>query len=162
MSKFTVFIQVHGRPGLIEAEVSEAATLHDIHDLLRASGVPTDAIYLFIDEAEEPHKADAHGRIAGLKHGCRIHATHCRRINVTVNFAGRSVEREFAPGVRVHVVKKWAVHEFGMAPQDAAEHVLQICGSTTRPTSDTPLNELVAGASCALSFDLVPETRVEG
>jgi hypothetical protein len=49
-----------------------------------------------------------------------------------------------------------------MDPKDAAEHVLQLCNSTDRPPSDTPLHQLVHGPHCALCFDLVPEKRVEG
>jgi hypothetical protein len=54
------------------------------------------------------------------------------------------------------------VHKFGLNPKDAAEHVLQLCGSTKRPVTDTPLNELLAKHECALCFDLIPEKRVEG
>jgi hypothetical protein len=49
-----------------------------------------------------------------------------------------------------------------LSPKDAAEHVLQLCNSTERPPSDTPLHQLVQGHACELCFDLVPEKRVEG
>ena len=49
-----IFIQVHGRPGILEAELSEAATLGELHDALAAVGVPVDAeTFIFIDEAED-------------------------------------------------------------------------------------------------------------
>jgi hypothetical protein len=61
----------------------------------------------------------------------------------------------------VRAVKVWSVKQFGLDHKDAAEHVLQRCGSTDRPPSDTPLHTLLEG-DCALCFDLVPEKRVEG
>jgi hypothetical protein len=62
----------------------------------------------------------------------------------------------------VHRVKQWAVHEFGLSKVDATEHVLQLCGSTTRPDEDTHLGALVQYPECRLCFDLVPKQRVEG
>ena len=59
-------------------------------------------------------------------------------------------------------MKEWAARTFKMDPKDAAEHVLQICKSTERPASNTPLQQLVQGHTCAVCFDLVPEKRVEG
>jgi hypothetical protein len=72
------------------------------------------------------------------------------------------VEHDFVPGACVRAVKEFAVHKFGLIPKDAAEHVLQICGSTNCPATDTPLNEFLSKHECALCFDLVPEKRVEG
>jgi hypothetical protein len=79
-----------------------------------------------------------------------------------VNFLNKSSEETFPPGTRVRRVKDWAARKFRMDPKDAAEHVLQLCKSTERPPSDTPLQQLVTGHACAVCFDLVPEKRVEG
>lgn len=163
MSKLVVFIQVQGRPGILERELSEGATLGELHDDLASLGIEVGRdTFVFIDEAEEHQRAERQHPISGLKHGARIHVCRCRRIKTTVHFLERTAEHEFAPGRRVRAVKEWAVHTFKLNPKDAAEHVLQICNSTKRPASDTPLNELVEGQGCALCFDLVPEKRVEG
>ncbi len=163
MSKTIAFIQVHGQPGILEAEVPESATVGDIQDALQALGITVDAeTYVFVDDAEEHVPRDRHERVRGIKHGCRLHISRCRRIKTTVNFMHKTAERDFPPGKRVKAVKEWAVREFEMDPKDAAEHVLQICGSTERPPSDTPLIQLVRGHHCAVCFDLVPEKRVEG
>jgi hypothetical protein len=163
MSKLIVFVHVYGRPGLLEVEVSNAATLGEIHEVLRVAGVQIDAdMLVFVEDAEHHHTGDPHQPIGGIKRGCHIHVTRCRRIKTTVNFMHHSSEHEFPTGVRIRAVKEWAVHKFHMAPQDAAEHVLQLCGSTERPASDTGLQQLVRGHHCALCFDLVPEKRVEG
>lgn len=163
MSKTIVFIQTHSRPGILEAELSQAATLGELHDTLAASGITVDAeTFIFIDEAEEHTQGQRHEPVRGLKHGCRIHVSRCKRIKVTVNFLDKTEAHEFPPGARVRAVKEWAVRKFHMAPKDAAEHVLQLCNATERPPSDTPLHQLVLGHGCAVCFDLVPEKRVEG
>ncbi|HEY8949464.1 MAG TPA: hypothetical protein VIM56_11315 [Rhizomicrobium sp.] len=163
MNKVTVFIQTHGRPDIVEAELAVAATLGELHDLLATSGIAVDAeTVIFIDEAEEHLSGERHHPVHGLKHGSRIHVGRCKRIAVTVHFLHKTAEHHFPPGARVRAVKAWAVHKFEMDPKDAAEHVLQLCKSTDRPSSDTPLHQLVHGHDCALCFDLVPEKRVEG
>ena len=163
MPSVIAFIQAHDRAELLEAEISDAATLGEIQEGLRASGVETDAeTFIFIDDSETHEEGDHHRHVAGLKRGCHIHVTRCRRIKTTVHFAHHSEEHEFPPGAHVRKVKERAVHQFQMDPKDAAEHVLQICKSTERPPSDTPLHQLVHGHGCALCFDLVPEKRVEG
>lgn len=163
MPKPIIFIQVQGRPGIIEAELSEALILGELHDILKEAGIPLDAeTFIFIDEAEEPQHHERHHRIEGVKHGSRVHVSRCRRIRTTVHFLEKTAEREFSPGARVRAVKEWAVDTFKLSPKDAAEHVLQLCNSTKRPPSDTPLHELTQGHACAVCFDLVPEKRVEG
>ena len=163
MSKTLMFIQAHGRPGILEAELSEAARLGELHDALTAAGLTVDAeTFIFIDEAEEHLHGQRHDPVPGLKHGARVHLTRCRRIKTTVHFLDKTAEHAFAPGARVRAVKEWAAHTFKLSPKDAAEHVLQLCHSTERPSSDTPLHQLVQGHACDLCFDLVPEKRVEG
>jgi hypothetical protein len=163
MEKYIVFIQVHGQPGILEAEVSDAATLAEIHAALAALGIKIDAeTLIFIDEAEQHEQGEPHQRVGRLKPGCRIHVSGCKHIKTTVHFAHHTAGRDFAPGTRVRKVKEWAVREFRMDPKDAAEHVLQLCNSTDRPSTDTPLHQLVQGHDCRLCFDLVPDKRVEG
>ena len=163
MSMITTFIQVHGRSGILEVELSDTTTLGELFDTLAAFDVNVDAeTFIFVDEAEEHEQGQSHDRIGGLKRGSRIHVSQCKRITTCVNFLDKTADKEFPPGTRIRAVKAWAVREFHMDPKDAAEHVLQICKSTERPSSDTPLLQLVHGHGCTLCFDLVPEKRVEG
>lgn len=163
MSKLTVFIHAHGRPGILEAELSEAATIGELYGVFAALGITIDAeTFVFIDEAEQHQHHEHHHPIGGLKHGSRIHVCRCKRIKTSVNFTDKTDTREFAPGTRVKSVKEWAVQVFKLSPKDAAEHVLQICNSSKRPSTDTRLNELVKPHECSLCFDLVPEKRIEG
>ena len=163
MTDILVFIQIQGRANVFEAEFPPSATLGHVHEKLASLGVTVDdETFVFIDEAEEHEHGEPHQPLHRLKHGSRVHVGRCRRIATTVNFLDKSEAREFAPGFRVRVVKEWAVRVFHMDPKDAADHVLQICNSTERPPSDTPLHQLVQGHHCSLCFDLVPEKRVEG
>ena len=163
MKQNIIFIQVHERPGVSEAQVVEAATLGDVRKVIEAAGVLLDAeLHIFLDEAEEPLHGDHGQLIHGLRHGSRVHVSPCKRIKTTAHYLERAAEHEFAPGARVRAVKAWAAHTFKLSPKDAAEHVLQICKSTQRPAADTPLHEIVSGHHCALCFDFVPEKRVEG
>jgi hypothetical protein len=163
MSEHLIFIQTHGSPKIVEAEISAAPTIGELHDALAQREIVIVAeAFIFIDEAEEPIHGQRHEPVHGLKHGGRVHVTRCRRIKTTVHFLDKTAEHEFPPGTRVRAVKAWAGHTFKLNPKDTAEHVLQLCNSTERPPSDTPLHQLVRGHGCELSFDLVPEKRVEG
>ncbi len=163
MSKTIVFIQVQGKPGITEAEITIPATVGGLHDIFKTHGIDfSKDTGAFVDEAEEPVPHDHKAPIEGLKHGSRVHVTRCRKIKVTVHYLDKTADRAFAPGTRVRTVKQWAVREFKINPTDAGEHVLQLCKSTTQPPTDTPLAELVHGHSCDVCFDLVPEKRIEG
>lgn len=163
MSNVLIFIQAHDRSDILEAEISAVATVGELHDALEVLGVTVDAeTFIFVDEAEEHEDKERHEPLRHVKHGSRVHVGRCRRIATTVNFLDKSEAREFPPGARVRAIKEWAVHTFDLNPKDAAEHVLQLCNSPDRPTTDTPLHQLVHGHHCALCFDLVPEKRVEG
>jgi hypothetical protein len=163
MSNVLIFIQAHDRPEILETEISAVATVGELHDALEVLGITVDAeTFIFVDEVEEHEHMERHEPLRNVKHGSRVHVGRCKRIATTVNFLDKSKVREFPPGARVRAVKEWAAHVFDMGPKDAAEHVLQLCNSTDRPPTDTPLHQLIHGHDCALCFDLVPEKRVEG
>lgn len=163
MTTTVVFIQVQGLPGIIEAKLGAAATIGEVLAAIAAAGVAIDnETFLFVDEAEDYLRGEHHEPAHGVKHGCRIHVSRCKRIRTTVHFLDKTESREFTPGRRVRAVKAHAVEVFHLAPKDAAEHVLQLCKSSKRPTSDTPLHALTDHHTCAVCFDLVPEKRVEG
>lgn len=163
MPTHTIFIRGPELPTAVEVEIAEAASAGDLLSLLKQAGIAIDAdTAIFIDEAETPQALTPDAPLADLKRGSHVHVTKCKKIEATVNFLAETATHKFAPGARVRRVKAWAVEKFKLSAQDAAEHVLQMCGTTRRPASDTPLNELTDGRTCAVCFDLVPEKRVEG
>ncbi len=163
MSQTLLFVQIQGDARIIELAVAERVSEAEFHNALAATGVPlAPELFVFIDEADEHVPCEGNRLVEGLGHGARVHVARCRRIKTTIHFLDKTVEHVFAPGTRVHTVKKWAAHEVQLDHKDAAEHVLQICNSAKRPPSDTPLHALVHSEDCAVCFDLVPEKRVEG
>lgn len=163
MSKLSLFVQVQGDNRVSEIAVEEKLTESELIKALSNAGIAigTDQ-FVFVDEAEEQISREGKNATSQLKQGARVHVSRCRRIKATVNYLERTIQRDFAPGTRVRTVKKWAMREFELDKKDAAEHVLQVCNSTERPASDTPLHALVKGTDCSACFDLVPEVRVEG
>ena len=159
----TVFITVQGHDHLVEVDMPENASLEIVHATVKAAGIEIDEEFiLFHDEDDEP--IDWHGskRPHHMKHGAKLHLTRCRKIDVTIHYLEQTKRHSFAPGVRARRVKAWAVDHFKLAERDAAEHVLQVYGGTDRPPTDMPLHKLVKPCQCELSFDLVPDIRVEG
>lgn len=119
--------------------------------------------HVFGEDCDEPFAKD--DELPGSEEGkpLRLHVHRCRRIKVTVTFNGASKEQDFGPGTTIATVKKWAaIKAFGMDPADAAEHVLQLAGTTDRPEPDTHIGALASCPVCSLAFDLVPLKRVEG
>jgi hypothetical protein len=163
MPQITLFVQLQGESQLTEISVVDAITPADLHAALIEAGIKlAPEMLVFIDEEEKHLVSEAHGPVRGIKHGCRVHVTRCRRIQTTVHYLEKTFEHAFPPGARVRAVKAWVVHELKLEGKDVAEHVLHLCQSTERPASDTPLHTLVRGKDCTVCFDFVPEQRVEG
>lgn len=164
MDKALAFFQVQDKPGIIEIEIAADSTVGDIVDEIAKHGVnaPPDTFFS-IDEEDEAYEAeDRKKKVKGIKRGCRVHLSRCKKIAVSVNFLDRTIDHKFAPGTRVRKVKAWAVEKLRLDPKDAGEHVLRICGTTREPATDTPLHELTNANECSVCFDLVPVKRVEG
>jgi hypothetical protein len=162
MSELILFVQVHGDTRIVEVAVPENIIESELHNVLSNVGLCVGPeLFLFVDEDEDDVSREGNCT-STVKHGSRVHISRCRRIKTTVHYLERTIEREFPPGARVRSVKKWAIHEFHLDHKDAAEHVLQVCKSSERPASDTPLNALVQGPNCTVCFDFVPEKRIEG
>lgn len=141
--------------GGIAALLAEAAR----HRTCNADG----EMLVFIEDEDEPLTHEC-----GLprRHGDggppRLHVHRCRRVEVSVMFNGVKEDRQLGPGKTVAAVKRWAAKAFGMAPADAAEHVLQLVGTSDRPDADTHIGALASCPECMVAFDLVPLKRVEG
>jgi hypothetical protein len=160
-----VFYQGEGIREIEHIEVGPHHSFSDLKALLvEKHGMDTDAeVLMFIEDRDEP----VEGGLLVHEHAeaciIKIHVHRCRHIEVTVTFNGESVEHRFGPGTTIARVKKWAAeHKFGMSPEEASEHMLQIAGSHDRPAPGTHLGSLVSHGKCQLAFDLVPDERVNG
>jgi hypothetical protein len=95
--------------------------------------------------------------------GLKLHLHRCAEVKVTVTFAGETVHHAFRPGATIARIKRWAAeHKFGMTEEEASEHRLQIAGTHDRPAPGTHIGTLAACPDCRVSFDLVPDERVNG
>jgi hypothetical protein len=160
-----ILLQGEGVPDIQVVRLGHDKT---VADLLAAAAAHRKEVLegdflVFVEDDEEPLAPGAalpegaHGQPA------RLHVHRCRQVEVAVTFNGVTKEHRFGPGTTVATVKKWAaIKAFGMTPADAAEHVLQLAGTTDRPEPDTHIGALVRCPHCLLRFDLVPHKRVEG
>jgi len=166
MSELEIFVQGEGIGEIILVQVPSAGTVRDllaaVNDRLHVEGHQREQPLVFIEDAEAPLDQSATLEAAGIRDRSRVHIHRCQRVSVTVNFTSGQKTHPFPPSVTVARVHDWACDKFKLADVDAAEHVLQICGTATRPDEDTHLGTLVQHPACAICFDLVAKQRVEG
>lgn len=118
---------------------------------------------LFLEDSDEPFDEQRLIRDHVGRAGIKAHLHRCRHIEVAVTFNGETVPHQFGTGTTVARVNNWAAeHKFGMTPQEAGEHVLQITGTKDRPDPGVHLGALVSCPACRIAFDLVPNERVNG
>ncbi len=150
---------------LVEVEVGTDKSVKDVLEL--ATGCRQEEIegefLVFLENCAKPMAPEDKLPESEDEKPLLLHVHRCHSVAVTVTFNGVDKGNEFSPGTTVASVKKWAaVSEFGMKLADAAEHVLQVAGSSKRPEPDTHIGALASCPSCDISFDLVPHKRVEG
>ncbi|MGQ4878869.1 hypothetical protein ACOJCM_09910 [Billgrantia sp. LNSP4103-1] len=151
-----------------DIQIVEIEAGKGVHDVLKAATKHRNCevegdFHVFPEDSDEPLAQDASLPEAEVGHPARLHVHRCRQIEVEVSFNGTTHEHKFGPGKTIETLKKWAaLNGFGMAPGDAAEHVLQLSGTNDRPEPDTHIGTLVSCPNCKLNFDLVPLKRVEG
>jgi hypothetical protein len=81
-------------------------------------------------------------------------------VEVTYNLY--EADDTFPASTRVDHVFKWAVKQFKLGKEDAAEHTLALCNTDVIPPEDTHIGELDAEATGKVCFALVPKHRFEG
>lgn len=163
MERINVFYQRAGSVQIELVEVHRDETFEAVALIVREKhGLEAD-ILLFIEDHDEP--LDRSKRIheyAGPA-GVKLHVHRCRHVAVSVTYNGTTASHEFAPGATVARVRNWAAEKkFGMSPEEAGEHPLQLSGTQERPMPGTHIGALVTHGVCKLAFDLVADERVHG
>jgi len=165
MTSLSIFVQAEGSNKIEIIEIDDAAPVETLIKAAKERGLlegdETDVL-IFLEEQEEPLVHAKPFVTQGGKAKDRVILHRCRRVEVSVTFNARQLERRFNPAATVARVKHWFVKEIGMPPVDASEHVLQLAGTTERPDPDTHIGTLVGKGTCSVSFTLVPRKRVEG
>jgi hypothetical protein len=168
MEDIDIFVQGEGLSRISLIRIKQDATLEDLVAAAIAQGayhgINGHECLVSLEEADEPLTPGVTLTSAGIGHRSRVHLHRCRKVDVTVSFNGQQKSRAFSPAATIAWVTKWAVGKqgFDLDEVDAAEHVLQLSGTSIRPDEDAHLGTLVHNPSCVASFDLVPKQRVEG
>src|SRR5262249_19084294 len=138
---------------------SDTKRLHSACLALLPEGADRADFQLYVEDDDDEEKLRA---LKDVPDGLRVQLHRLKGIDVQVRYAGCAVRRKFRPSATVARVKRWSTHELGIAPSDAAELMLQVSGTDTRPDGDIHIGTLVPGPKRAISFDLVPSPRVNG
>lgn len=170
MAKVQIFVQGEGKREIHVVELHAEATVRELLEAVQAQGaVPLNGghgaeLALFAEDVDTPLAPGATLESAGVSNDSSVHVSRCARVSVTVHYNGEDRTDTFGPGVPMHRVKEWVVGRkgFGLDPVDAAEHVLQVTGSSDRPDEDVHVGSLVSASGCKVEFDLVAKVRVEG
>lgn len=163
MSKINVFLQGEGIKDVVRLQLEPQSTTLDVKGVCTAHGVPANGeAAVFLEDQDEPLTDAVTVESLAGKHGVRLHVHRCRRVSVKVTYSGRVVESVVGPGRTVGAVKKWAAKELGIPKEDAAELVLQVAGTHDQPDVDVHIGTLAACPTCAISFGLVPNPRIQG
>lgn len=142
----------------VEHDVGGMGLREALLAILPRSSDPS-SLLLYLEDSDDEHAIE---KLTEIPHGLRVHLHRLKGIDVVVRYAGRDVRRTFRPSATILRVKRWATHDLGIAPSDAAELMLQISGTEQRPDSDTHIGALVKFPDKSLCLDLVPSTRVNG
>jgi len=170
MKTIDVLLQGHGLPDILVLTAKPDDSIAVVISQLKHTGEAAQERFVFLEDVDGLLDGDAIvEELLPLAAGedvlgpLRLHISRCRHVDVTVRFNGEPAQRRFPPGATIERVQRWAARRaFNLSPRDAAEHVLQIQGTTTRPDRDAHIGTLTEGHTCGVAFDLVPSKRVEG
>lgn len=163
MKPIDIFYQRENIAEIQHLEVAGAITFGELRvRLVKQYALPPDTL-LFVENDVRPVDNAVSVGARGGERGLTVHAHRCRHVNVAVTFNNKMTEHLFSPASTVGHVKQWmAMHKFDMTKDDASEHLLQIAGTTSRPSPSTHIGALTDGKTCAIAFDLVADERVNG
>lgn len=170
MAGLQIFVQGEGAREIRVLELPAHATVRELVEAAREQDVAASrngddhAVAVYGEDGDAPLPPDATLEAAGLSNHSSVHLSRCKTVTVTVHYNGQRRSESFGPGVPMHRVKGWAVSTkgFGLDPVDAAEHVLQLAGTSDRPDEDVHIGSVVGATGCGVEFDLVAKVRVEG
>lgn len=148
-------IFVHTPHGLALETVADDAR---IGDLAVAAGLDDATCWLENADAELALSA----AVADVGEHGHVHLSRCRRIEVTIHFAGKDKTHRFAPGTTVGRVRRWAVGEngFDLPKTQRPKHEIGICNSGVIADRQDHVGTLAS--DCELCFDLAPKDRFQG
>ena len=121
--------------------------------------------HLFLDDSEEPLDHDKTLKELGIKGHSHIHASHCKRVEVGVEYAGKGpVEKTFPPTAKIKAVKDWAVAlpEFGIEAVERPKFGLFIPGDKNPLSEAARIGSLAHKGECKVILELALRERWQG
>jgi hypothetical protein len=163
VEQLTVFYQAEGLTSVEVIEVERETTVAALRDLLgKKHGWPAE-IVLFAEDIDDELDTTVLVSEFEISAVTKLHAHRCRKIDVSVSYNGVALPYIYAPSATIARIKHHAaIDGFHLTEEAAAEHVLQIKGTTTQPKPGTHVGALVGHRECRIAFDLVPKHRVQG
>ena len=163
MTSIDVFYQGEGIREIAHFEANPDQTFAAIKiAIIEKHGLDKETLIYLEDRDEPMDERSLIGDRAGQS-AIKAHLHRCRHVAVAIIFNGETVHHRFGPSTTVERVKTWvAEKKFGMTPQEAGEHVLQIAGTKDRPDPGTHLGTIASCPACKVAFDLVPNERING
>lgn len=149
-------IFIHTTTGLVLESIEDKAT---VTDLITATGITDAAAWLEDAEAQ----LDATSLVAkAIGDKGHVHITRCRRIEVTINFNGKSKSRRFSPAATIARVRRWAVGDegFDLPQKERPKHEVGVSGTGVIADRNDHVGTLAI--DCELSLDLAPKDRFQG
>ncbi|HEX2909858.1 MAG TPA: hypothetical protein VH186_03550 [Chloroflexia bacterium] len=166
MAEIEIFVQGEGLPAITRLKIDDQRTVRELIEVAKSSGLATgddlDSLIVLLEDSEAALLLNQVLKDAGIGNRSRVHIHSRHKIEVTINYDKDQAVESFPPSTTVGKVKKWADHKFDLKGVDATDHILQICGTSTRPDEETHIGVLVHAPDYKLCFNLVPKSRVEG
>jgi hypothetical protein len=145
--------------GLVEVETIRVEEGCHGREIIAAvavkGGFPPEEGLLFLEDCDEPLDVAV---VIGQENGGKIHHVHrAKKIEVSVFYQGRQLEKQFSPATRVQRVLDWAVgpQGFKIDKAIAPEMELALHGSTTALPKDAHIGRYLRHPQHELSFDLI-------
>ena len=158
----TVFYQREGSREIHSIDTGSDESIAALIERAVGQHFKVEEIVIFEEGEEAELTYEMLRELLSSKKHPKVHFHRCRRIDVSVTFNGRTLQRNVAPSNTVAALKVWADDAFHIDPAHAAEHVLQLHGTIDRPLGTTHVGSLTNGHVCAVGFDLVPSERIQG
>ncbi len=171
IDEFEVFVYPSaGKPMVVPARAD--STLRQI--VTRGGAKPGEdiAVFIALDAHGNEGEADetAHEGVSlektcrefGITRGGRVIFSHCRWVQVTVNYQNESPHRQFRPSARIGRVLHWVITDgLHLKEEDFDVAKLRICDGAEVGTN-VRLAELLTLPGCSLCFELILAPRVQG
>jgi hypothetical protein len=163
VEQLTVFYQAEGLTSVEVIEVERETTVAALRERLgKKHGWPAE-VALFAEDIDDELETTGLVCEFEMAAGVKLHGHRCRKIDVSVSYNGVALAYIYAPSATVARIKHHAATDgFHLTEEAAAEHVLQIKGTTTQPKPGTHVGALSGHPECRIAFDLVPKHRVQG